>query len=82
MTETLVSLGCKTYSYLVRTVVLPQTELEYLLDYCNEEVICEVLDQKSTTDSSADENGLIFPGFTQLRSGRIAMDYRLRKTYF
>ena len=28
----------------------------------------------STTDSS--------PGFTQLRSGKIAMDYRLRKTYF
>ena len=32
----------------------------------------------STTDSSPDENGPIFPGFTQLRSGKIAMDYRLR----
>ena len=32
----------------------------------------------STTDSSPDENGPIFPG---LRSGRVAMDYRLRKTY-
>ena len=30
----------------------------------------------STTDSSPDKNGPIFPGF---RSGRIAMDYRLRK---
>ena len=28
----------------------------------------------STTDSSPDENGPIFPGFTQLRSGKIAMD--------
>ena len=27
-------------------------------------------------------NGPIFPGFTQLRSGKIAMDYRLRQTYF
>ena len=36
----------------------------------------------STTDSSPDENSPIFPGFTQLRSGKIAMDYRLRKTYF
>ena len=36
----------------------------------------------STTDSSPHENGPIFPGFTQLRSGKIAMDYRLRKTYF
>ena len=36
----------------------------------------------STTDPSPDENGPIFPGFTQLRSGKIAMDYRLRKTYF
>ena len=36
----------------------------------------------STTDSSPDENGLIFPDFTQLGSGKIAMDYRLRKTYF
>ena len=36
----------------------------------------------STTDSSPDENGPIFPGFTQLGSGKIAMDYRLRKTYF
>ena len=33
----------------------------------------------STTDSSPDENGPIFPGFTQLGSGKIAMDYRLRK---
>ena len=33
----------------------------------------------SATDSSPDENGQIFPGF---RSGKIAMDYRLRKTYF
>ena len=32
----------------------------------------------STIDSSSDENGPIFPGF---RSGRIAMDYRLRITY-
>ena len=29
-----------------------------------------------------DENGPIFPGFTQLGSGKIALDYRLRKTYF
>ena len=36
----------------------------------------------STTDSSPDEKGPIFPGFTQLRSGKIAMNYRLRKTYF
>ena len=36
----------------------------------------------STTVSSPDENGPIFPGFTQLGSGKIAMDYRLRKTYF
>ena len=36
----------------------------------------------STTDSSPDENGPVFPGLTQLRSGKIAMDYRLRKTYF
>ena len=35
-----------------------------------------------TTGSSPDENGPIFPGFTQVRYGRIAMDYRLRKTYF
>ena len=32
----------------------------------------------STTDSSPDENGPVFLGF---RSGRIAMDYRLRKAY-
>ena len=36
----------------------------------------------SSTDSSPDENGPIFPGFTKLGSGKIAMDYRLRKTYF
>ena len=36
----------------------------------------------STTDSSPDENDPIFPGFTRLRSGKIAMDYRLSKTYF
>ena len=36
----------------------------------------------STTDPSPDENCPIFPGFTQLRSGKIAMEYRLRKTYF
>ena len=29
----------------------------------------------TTTDSSPDENGPIFPGFTQLGSGKIAMDY-------
>ena len=29
----------------------------------------------STTDSSPDENGPSFPGFTQLGSGKIAMDY-------
>ena len=29
----------------------------------------------STTDSSPDENCPIFPGFTQLGSGKIAMDY-------
>ena len=34
----------------------------------------------STTDSSPEENGPIFPGFTKLRSGKIAMDYRLRTT--
>ena len=33
----------------------------------------------SATDSSPDENGPIFPCFG---SGKIAMDYRLRKTYF
>ena len=36
----------------------------------------------SNTDLSPDENGPIFPSFTQLRSGKVAMDYRLRKTYF
>ena len=35
----------------------------------------------STTDLSPDENGPIFPGFTQLGSGKIVMDYKLRKTY-
>ena len=48
----------------------------------SKEIICEVSEQKSTTDSSPGENGPLLPGFTQLRSGRIAMDYRLRKTYF
>ena len=32
-------------------------------------------DSSSTTDSSPDESGPIFPGFTQLRSGKIALDY-------
>ena len=39
----------------------------------SKEIICEVSEQKSTTDSSPDENGLVLPRFTH---------YRLRKTYF
>ena len=52
-------------------------------NYCSEEIICEASYQKSTTDSSRDENGPIFPGFnTRLRSGRVVVDYRLRKHTF
>ena len=40
------------------------------------------LNRKGTTDLSPDENDPVLPGFTQLRSGRIALDYRLRKHTF
>ena len=51
-------------------------------NHYNKEIIYEASDQKITASSSPDENGPIFPRFTQLRSERTAVDYRLRKTYF
>ena len=47
-------------------------------NYYSEEIICEVSDEKSRLDSFPDENGPTFPGFTRLRFGRIAKDFRPR----
>ena len=49
----------------------------------SEQVIGEISGQDSNTDSSEENtSSSTFTGFTRLRSGRIAIDCRLRQKYF
>ena len=49
----------------------------------SEKVIGEISGQDSSSDSSEENtSSSTFTGFTRLRSGRIAIDYRLRQKYF